>query len=79
MTAVNQRGRFRIPGVTPGDPAHSAVLYRMSTRNPFRQMPPLDMKFADADAVNQIQRWIQEDLIKGENYPRLGMNDISIK
>jgi hypothetical protein len=77
MTAVNRKGRFRIPGVEPrttflirpGDPAHSAVLFRMSTRNPFYQMPPLGTKLADVDAVNLIKRWIQEDLTAGENFP----------
>lgn len=69
-TAVNKQGRFRIPGlqpgdtylIRPGDPARSAVLYRMSTRNPYRQMPALGTKLADADGVSLIQRWIQEDL-----------------
>jgi hypothetical protein len=69
-TAINKQGRFRIPGlapgdtylIRPGDPAHSAVLFRMSTRNPYRQMPALGTKIADADAVSLIQRWIQEDL-----------------
>jgi hypothetical protein len=74
QTAVKKQGRFRIPGtapgdtylIHPGDPAHSAVLYRMSSRNPFRQMPPLATKLADADAVNLIQQWILKDLTKEE-------------
>jgi len=66
--AINRTGRFRIPGeepgdtylIRPGDPAHSAVLFRMSSRNPFHQMPPLGTKLADADAVSLIRRWILE-------------------
>jgi hypothetical protein len=66
--AVQKTGRFRIPEVPegetylirPGDPDHSAIVYRMSSRNPFRQMPPLGTKLADADAVSLIRRWILE-------------------
>lgn len=73
-TAVDKKGRFRIPGtapgetflIRPGDPEHSAVFYRMSSRNPLRQMPALGTKLADADAVSLVRRWIQEDLAKGE-------------
>lgn len=68
--AVNHKGRFRIPGVEPGgtffirpgDAEHSSVLYRMSSRNPFRQMPPLGTKLADLEAVQLIRLWIEEDL-----------------
>jgi len=71
-TAVNKKGRFQIPGtppdetllIRPGDPNHSAVLYRMATRNPLRQMPPLATKLADANAGALVRRWIQKDLGK---------------
>ena len=70
MTAVNRTGRFRIPGVPPGgtfllrpgDPEHSAIAFRVATRDPFRQMPPLGTKIADPEAVPLIERWIREDL-----------------
>jgi hypothetical protein len=69
-TGVNKSGEFAIPGappgetrfIRPGDPAHSSVLYRMATRNPLEQMPALGTKIADAEAVQLIRRWIQEDL-----------------
>ena len=68
QTAVGRTGRFRIPGETgagspliaPGDPDQSAVVYRMSTRNPFYQMPPLGTKLVDADAVALVRRWVTE-------------------
>jgi hypothetical protein len=69
-TAVDRIGRYRIPGaaqaetyhIRPGDPAHSAVLARMNTRNPFHQMPPLGTKIVDAEAVELIRNWILEGL-----------------
>jgi hypothetical protein len=69
-TAVDKKGRFQIPGtspgetflIRPGDPNHSAVLYRMSTRDPLRQMPAMATKLTDAEAVDLIRGWIQEDL-----------------
>lgn len=70
MTAVDRKGRFRIPDtgggetylVRPGDPVHSSVLFRMASRNPFYQMPPLATKIEDAAAVDLVRRWILEDL-----------------
>jgi hypothetical protein len=71
-TAVNRQGRFRIPGLAPGEtflilpgkPERSAVLYRMSSRNPFYQMPPLATKLADAEAISLVRRWIEVDLAR---------------
>jgi hypothetical protein len=65
-TAVNQKGKFQIPGdasggafrIEPGDPARSAVVFRMSSRNPMRQMPPLGTKVVDAEGLDLIRRWI---------------------
>lgn len=76
-SAINRTGRFRIPDtkpgetflIRPGDPEHSAVAYRMATRNPFRQMPPLGTKIADAEAVNLISLWIKEDLVRPDDSP----------
>jgi hypothetical protein len=75
-TGVDRRGRSRIPGMAPdetflihpGDPNHSTVLYRMATRDPFRQMPALATKLVDTDAVALIRRWIQNDLA-GKDHP----------
>jgi hypothetical protein len=72
QTAVNKRGRSNIPGMAPdetflihpGDPNHSTVLYRMATRDPFRQMPAFATKLVDADAVALVRRWIQNDLAR---------------
>ena len=69
-TAVDRKGRFQIPGagqdgtylIRPGDPAHSSVLFRMSSRIPFYQMPPLATRLEDAVAVDLVRRWILEDL-----------------
>lgn len=82
-TAVDKKGRFQIPGaapgetflIHPGDPEHSAVVYRMSSRNPLRQMPALGTKLADADAIGLVRRWIQEDLAKGEKSLTAGIKN----
>jgi len=76
-TAVNRKGRFRIPGaepgstflICPGDADHSAVVYRMSSRNPLRQMPPLGTKIVDSEALPLIRLWIEEDLSKDTRIP----------
>jgi hypothetical protein len=73
MTAVGRKGRFQIPNLTqgetylikPGDPAHSSVLFRMSSRIPFYQMPPLATKLVDAAAVDLIRGWIEDMVVKG--------------
>jgi hypothetical protein len=49
LTAFDARGRYLVPGVdpdtsrivAPGDPERSALLYRMRSRRPSSQMPPL--------------------------------------
>lgn len=79
QTGVDKHGRFHIPGmmpdetflIHPGDPNHSTVLYRMATRDPFRQMPALATKLVDADAVALVRRWIQNDLA-GKDHPAAG-------
>jgi hypothetical protein len=65
-TAVGAPGRFVVPGATreasrlvaPGDPAHSALLYRMESRHPSSQMPPLGTVLADQDAARLVRAWI---------------------
>jgi hypothetical protein len=49
--------------IYPGDPSRSAIVYRMNTRDAYRQMPPLGTKIVDKEAVALITRWIQEDLM----------------
>lgn len=65
-TAVLQRSGFQLPGdvsgqayrIEPGNPARSTVVFRMSTRNPMRQMPPLGSKVVDEKGVELIRKWI---------------------
>jgi len=65
-TARDARGRYVVPGVAPessrvvapGAPEHSALLFRMESRRPSSQMPPLGTVLADADAVRLVRAWI---------------------
>ncbi|MGZ5499283.1 MAG: hypothetical protein ACXWHI_11225, partial [Candidatus Aminicenantales bacterium] len=74
ITGLQRPSRFPVPDtapgtsffIRPGDPGHSAVVYRMGTRNPLRQMPPLGTKIADEDALKLISQWIEKDLINKE-------------
>jgi hypothetical protein len=69
-TAVAVPSKFQIRGLppgaslrlAPGDPAHSAVLVRMRSRDGMSQMPPLGTKLVDQDAVALITSWLREDL-----------------
>lgn len=47
---------FRILG---GSPEQSAVLFRLSSRGGFNQMPPFASKVADAESVGLITDWIR--------------------
>jgi hypothetical protein len=67
-TAVGVPSRFRVPGdvtgethrIEAGDPGRSAVYFRMASRNPSRQMPPLGTKVADEQGLGRIRAWILE-------------------
>ena len=69
-TVVGHKSKYQIPGlapdqtfrVCPGDPSRSSVVFRMQSRNPFQQMPPLGTKLVDTQALELIIRWINEDL-----------------
>ncbi len=69
-TAVGVPSKFQIRGLppgtslrlAPGDPARSAVLVRMRSRDGMSQMPPLGTKLVDQDAVALISAWLREDL-----------------
>lgn len=71
-TFIDHKSIYQIPGlaagesyrILPGDPARSALVYRMGSRNPYRQMPPLGTKRVDAHALELISHWIQADLIR---------------
>lgn len=70
-TVIACRSIYQIPGlpegesyrVLPGDPAKSSLVFRMGSRNPFRQMPPLGTKIVDLEALELISEWISEDLV----------------
>lgn len=51
-----------VPGTTvaiaPGEPERSAIAYRMSSRRPSSQMPPLGTALADSEGVALVRRWI---------------------
>lgn len=69
-TAIEATGRFRVPGIpegtsrliAPGAPDRSAVVYRMRSRRPASQMPPLGTVVPDDEAVRLVGSWISEDL-----------------
>lgn len=68
-STLDRPSRFRpadLPGcemrIRPGVPELSAVRYRMSTRDPLKQMPPIGTRLIDAEAVALIEAWIREEL-----------------
>lgn len=66
LSVLDTRGRFVVPGilpdssrlVAPGAPDRSAVLYRMGSRRPSSQMPPLGTVMVDDEAVALVRSWI---------------------
>lgn len=50
--------------VLPGHPAHSALAFRLRTRNPIAQMPPLGRRVPDNEAIALVERWIQLETSK---------------
>jgi hypothetical protein len=71
-TTVGQASDWQIPNapdgatrrIQPGSPDLSAVFYRMNSRQPSSQMPPLGTVLVDQEAVDLLRRWITEDLPK---------------
>jgi uncharacterized repeat protein (TIGR03806 family) len=67
-TAVNVSGDYVTPGVdaahsrriAPGSPESSAIVYRMSSRRPASQMPPLGTAVVDREGVELVRAWIRE-------------------
>lgn len=82
-SALDTPGRFIVPGtaegmsrlLAPGDPNRSAIAYRMRSRRPSSQMPPLGTVIADQEAVRLIEAWITEDFTLAE--PRRSANAAS--
>lgn len=66
LSALTTRGRFVLPGmspdscgpVVPGAPQRSTIPYRMKSRRPSSQMPPLGTVLVDQEAVAIIEQWI---------------------
>lgn len=70
-TTVERPSRYRPAGVpdsipllrlAPGDPGHSLLLQRMSTRLASVQMPPLGTHLVDAEAMALLETWVRDDL-----------------
>ena len=69
-TVVGHKSKYQITGlgidqsyrILPGDLSKSVIVYRMASRDPYRQMPPLGTKIIDLEALDLISKWIQEDL-----------------
>lgn len=45
--------------IVAGDPAHSAVIYRMSNRGNNAQMPPVGTEFTDEAGLELLAEWIE--------------------
>ena len=67
---IDRKGRFQVPGIPEGTsrmvaggaPERSAIAYRMRSRRPSSQRPPLGTVIADAEALRLVESWIAEDL-----------------
>jgi hypothetical protein len=71
LDSITRPGHFRIPGPTgpmngatlpvrPGRPEHSAVVFRMRSRDALAQMPPLGTALVDERGLALVERWIRE-------------------
>lgn len=67
-TAVGRAATFRPQGaevatvVAAGDPAHSLLVGRLSSRDPLLQMPPLGTRSVDDRAVALVSEWVRVEL-----------------
>ncbi|MFT3915170.1 MAG: hypothetical protein QM704_13925 [Anaeromyxobacteraceae bacterium] len=66
-TAVNVPSRYRpagargaVPRIAPGDPERSALVARISSRNPSAQMPPMGTHLVDDEAVKLVRAFVEE-------------------
>lgn len=59
-------GRTQAPRIDASDPLASVVLFRMQSRNPTYQMPPLATRVADAEGLRLLTRFLTEDLSNPE-------------
>ena len=72
-SALGKISRFQPPGrahalrIDPSDPLASVVLFRMQSRNPTYQMPPLGTRVVDAEGVQLLTRFLTQDLSNRNN------------
>ena len=64
-TAIEVPSRYQAPGslermlrIAPGAPDRSAVVHRLSSRDPSAQMPPIGTHLVDAAGVELVRAWI---------------------
>lgn len=78
-TTAGQPSQFKVPDVMdldaeqrifPGDPDRSVLVARMSSRDPFLQMPPLGTRLVDGEAIELIRRWITSDVPAHQMFTR---------
>jgi len=69
LRSLGAASRFRAPGVAtaahivvPGSSQSSVLPFRMRSRDPRVQMPPLGTDIADSEALALIERWIDHSL-----------------
>jgi hypothetical protein len=61
---LGRPSRFVVPGATEGvrvvagHPERSALWFRMQSRSPVAQMPPLGTKLVDAEGTRLVEQWI---------------------
>jgi mono/diheme cytochrome c family protein len=72
-SAVGRPSGFAIPGashtlrIAPGRPDASALAFRMASRFPATQMPPLGTREVDDEALALVRGWITNDLAEVPN------------
>jgi hypothetical protein len=79
-TTWNVPGTYQLPGIAPGEsrrispgrPESSTLLYRMSSRRPSSQMPPLGSVLVDQEAVDLVRAWILEQAAFQDQLPAGG-------
>jgi hypothetical protein len=69
QSTIGRFSHFQLPGETEsqriaaGDPARSTVFFRMASRKPNEQMPPLGTHQVDRDGLTLIKRWILDNTL----------------
>jgi len=69
-SAVDHTSHYRPTGtgiderIVPGAPERSLLIARVSSRQPTLQMPPMDTRLVDEEALALLKRWIAEELVR---------------